>query len=108
MNFVLSAFLRLPPKSVLDAFNMAINCVIAVMIPHAGFVLGLTSPLHAPVGPLMALLMTRMVVGPMAASPNDLPLFFCTGAWCGPWESPFVAPSIEYAVFELLLASHSL
>ena len=84
MSFILSALLRLPPESVLNAFNMVINCGIAVMIPHAGFVLGLTSPLHAPVGPLMAPLMTLMVPAPTGASLHDLPIFFCVGAWCGP------------------------
>ena len=84
MNFVLSALLRLPPDNVLNAFNMAISCTIATMIPHANFVMGLTSSLHARVGPLMAPLMTLMVIAPTEASLYDLPLFLLCGAWCGP------------------------
>ena len=83
--------------------------------PLCRFVLGLTSPLHAPVGPLIAPLLNLMVPAPTGASLHDLPIFFCAGAWCGPWESPFAAPSIEYAAFKLffrpldsILASQSL
>ena len=103
VNSVLPAFLSLPLGHVLAASNMVINYDFAAMLPCADFVMSLTYPLHAPVKNFMAPLMAPMVLAPTGVSPYELPLFFCAGAYCGSWESPFEAPSIEYAAFKLFL-----